>query len=261
MTGHMARPLSGLRGVLITSTTLLCGLTVACSGGESPAADAGGGGGGTDGGNEGSSLLVSTTNADGSVRSDIDASDGETWLYISLSFENGRVQDVTDAENSSAWDIAIKRTSFQTNSGTSGPGEGGAMFLAEEPFEDVKSVPTEDGCYLILSGHVCDCETLATQTDCEENDGIWTPDCYCPPALAVDEMGTFNSPPGTPEFSGNPALNDWFNYDQATHSVSAKGGTFILSTASGAFVKMRIKSYVEGIYEVDWQHAEGDTTF
>lgn len=58
------------------------------------------------------------------------------WVYIDLDAV-ARV-DITDLESfdSTAWDLAVKRTKWRTNSGDSGAGSAGVVAIAK-PFEDV----------------------------------------------------------------------------------------------------------------------------
>lgn len=57
--------------------------------------------------------------------------------YYSLR-ENTLVQDSASAE----WDVAFSRTTIYTNSGSSGPGDGGAIVL-DQPFEATTMAPSE----------------------------------------------------------------------------------------------------------------------
>jgi len=65
-----------------------------------------------------------------------------TKSYIYFSLATGKEVPAADAKTKN-WDIAFSKTTIATNSGTSGPGEGGAMVL-EKPFDQVSEAP-QDG--------------------------------------------------------------------------------------------------------------------
>ena len=74
----------------------------------------------------------------------INSTDYDNWVYINLSL--GSVVDPGDSpEDNLGWDIACQRYHFRTNSGLSGPGDGGA-YMADNDwnclnFEIFSSVP------------------------------------------------------------------------------------------------------------------------
>jgi hypothetical protein len=53
----------------------------------------------------------------------VDASSSSDWVYVNAS---GRIVTPADPAQSLDWDLALKRTELRTNSGASGPGQGGA---------------------------------------------------------------------------------------------------------------------------------------
>jgi hypothetical protein len=57
----------------------------------------------------------------------IGGQDNHPWVYLSL--RTGTRVELTDLQalSSSAWDLALKRSTLRTNSGDSGPGVGGAL--------------------------------------------------------------------------------------------------------------------------------------
>ncbi|WP_342088367.1 HmuY family protein [Dyadobacter sp. OTU695] len=63
----------------------------------------------------------------------------KTYVYFSLA--TGKEVPAADAKTKN-WDIAFSKTTIATNSGTSGPGEGGAIVL-EKPFDQVSEAPKE----------------------------------------------------------------------------------------------------------------------
>lgn len=64
-----------------------------------------------------------------------------TKSYIYFSLATGKEVPAADAKTKN-WDIAFSKTTIATNSGTSGPGEGGAIVLAQ-PFDQVSEAPKD----------------------------------------------------------------------------------------------------------------------
>ncbi len=64
-----------------------------------------------------------------------------TKSYTYFSLASGKEVPATDAKTKN-WDIAFSKTTIATNSGTSGPGEGGAIVL-EKPFDQVSDAPKD----------------------------------------------------------------------------------------------------------------------
>ncbi len=139
----------------------------------------------------------------------VDASAADAWVYVAVA---KGVVPVTDPQVT-PWDIAFQRTRIQTNSGTSGPGMGGAQRLGGS-FDDVVDVPSTDG-------------------------------------FDVDALMPIPGPPGSGEFSGNPVLNGWYDYNPTTHAISPKAQSYLVRTASGAYAKLRITSYAGGVFNID----------
>ena len=181
----------------------------------------------------------------------LDASNADAFVYFD--FESGEVIEPTDATMNLEWDIALSRTQVQTNSGTSGNGDGGAVDPGAMALDDVAAVPDGSGCYLINDGHRCDC--ALGQTQCEEATGVWTPQCACEAEVTVDEILPIPGPPGSGEYSGNPALAEWYNYDPMSHEVSPKEAAYLVKTATGAFAKFQFLEYSDGTIGIDWVFA------
>jgi hypothetical protein len=120
---------------------------------------------------------------------------------------------VADSSRSLDWDLAFKRFMIQTNSGSSGAGQAGARLL-EGDFAAAHELPTQDG-------------------------------------FVVDEV--IAATEGTTEFSGNPALAGWYDYDVATHRVTPRDDVaFLVRSASGdRHAKLRITGWASGIYSLD----------
>lgn len=64
-----------------------------------------------------------------------------TKSYIYFSLVTGKEVPAADAKTKN-WDIAFSKTTIATNSGTSGPGQGGAIVL-EKPFDQISEAPND----------------------------------------------------------------------------------------------------------------------
>lgn len=134
----------------------------------------------------------------------VDASASDAAALVSL--REGAVVDTSST--GLGWDLAITRTVFQTNSGVSGPGQAGAVVLA-------------------------DLTDLASATEAPA-------DGYQVDAL-VD-----SGRPNVPAAPANPVLAAWYDYDTTTHAVSPKAEVYAVRTADGRYVALEITSYADG---------------
>jgi hypothetical protein len=136
--------------------------------------------------------------------------------WIYLDLRAGAEVTVADPATSSGWDVAISRTRIATNSGTSGAADGGA---ADPAATALDAVMMSTGTY------------------------------------AADSMLPVPGPPGSGEYSGNPVLAGWFDYNPQTHVVSPKDKVFLVRTADGGFVKLEVTAYSSGTFTIDWAYA------
>ncbi|RMH39585.1 MAG: hypothetical protein D6689_16075 [Deltaproteobacteria bacterium] len=150
----------------------------------------------------------------------VDASDGSAWVYVSLRL--GAIVAIDDPGASTDWDLGVSRTKLRTNSGTSGPGAGGAVDTGATAIEDVASAPTD--------------------------------------GYEIDTMLPLPGPPGSGEFSGNPVLNGWYDYDPTTHTTTPKAAVYVVRTADGGFAKLQIADYADGVLTVRWAYAGAGST-
>lgn len=132
------------------------------------------------------------------------------WIYVNLG--SAKRVDITDmaAETSVEWDLALKRAVIRTNSGDGGPGEGGAIFLKDKPFDTVSD--TDAKAAMVLTEQWFDAKCVAKKD----------PGGY----LAT----TFDG---------------WYDYGgQTTHAVTPHPGTFVVRGADGqSLYRIEIKSY------------------
>jgi hypothetical protein len=143
------------------------------------------------------------------------ATDAAAHVYFSL--RRGEVVSGDAVAAGTAWDLAVARTLVVTNSGTSGPGGGGA---ADPGAAALGDVVTAAGA-----------------------------------AYAVDAMLPVPGPPGSGEYSGSPTLAAWYDYDPATHAVTPKAKAFLVRTADGGHAKLQVTSYADGTLGIDWAYA------
>lgn len=136
----------------------------------------------------------------------------ESEPWVRLSFESGPVT-VAEPATDLGWDLAFRRSQIATHSGTSGEGMGGAADTELTELSAVSEVPS---------------------------------------SFAVDEDLPLPGPPGSGTYSGNPVLATWYDYDPATHAVSPRPTVFVIRTATGDPVAVRISAYADGVYELEW---------
>lgn len=107
------------------------------------------------------------------------------------------------------WLLAFRRAQLSSNSGTSGTWGFGVYDTGSTDFDAVQT---------------CDYDELV-----------------------VDEILAIPGPPGSGDFSGNPALYEWYNYDWLTHQVTSKELVYLVSNGSFCF-KFQILDYDSGLY-------------
>lgn len=152
----------------------------------------------------------------------VDASDPERWVTVSL--RAAAVVTLEDPGADPRWDLALRRTAVRTNSGTSGPGAGGAVSAGVTSFGDL--------------GETSDL------------------------AFAADAMAPLPGPPGSGESSANPAMSGWYAYDPATHAVSPKPELFLVRTADGGVAAVSVAAWEDGVYTLEVLYAgAGRTAF
>lgn len=138
----------------------------------------------------------------------LEGQDTNPWVYIELATGNAVAITDIDALKSKAWDLAFKRSVVRTNSGDSGPGEGGAIRI-QLPWDDV------------------DASTLGNKVLPTES---WF-DAEC--MLELDASQNLIT-----TFSG------WSAYDEVEHVLSAaQDVVFITAAADGALYKVSVLDY------------------
>jgi hypothetical protein len=138
----------------------------------------------------------------------LDGQDENPWVYLSLSSGEGVALDDVGALTSTAWDLALKRFVIRTNSGDSGPGQGGAIKVTL-PWVDV------------------DQGTLGSRDVLTEN--WFDDDCNLTVDASTGDLIT--------TFSG------WSEYDEATHVLAPADAVFLTRAADGSLYKVAILDY------------------
>ncbi len=112
------------------------------------------------------------------------------------------------------WDIAFHRNNIRTNSGTSGNGKAGILALRTEDFASVKSVPEAEFVVDVVKEEVL--------------------------------MDKFGMPPVYLTSSINEAADNWVTFSHKKAWNLVKKNVFIVRTASGKYVKLQFKNFLDG---------------
>jgi hypothetical protein len=138
----------------------------------------------------------------------INGQDKNPWVYVSLASGQAVALTDLDALSSKAWDLAFKRFIVRTNSGDSGPGQGGAIRIA-------------------LAWDKVDASTLGMQTLPKEN--WFDADCNLNVDVNMELITTFTG---------------WSEYDEANHILTAAPNVvYITAAADGSLYKVAILDY------------------
>jgi hypothetical protein len=145
----------------------------------------------------------------------VDASQG--WVFVAFDGDAAEVVEVSDPKTSTDWDMAFQATSVMLNGGAAGPGGvTGYCVCQNADATDAEIVA------MTPASELADFEAV-TASDIPSDESAWESD-----ALA-------------------PAIDGWYRYDFATHTVSAAAeNVWMLRTASGsAYAKFHVTA-IEG---------------
>lgn len=158
---------------------------------------------------------VKTLEVDGATKTIyVDASAGgnqqqasEPRIYVNL--EAGAREDLSDiaAETSTAWDLALKRSTLFVNGGHGGPGQGAVVAITGKSEESI---------------------TAADATELE-------------PEQFFDDTCT-----AIPDKSGRgvkTTFDDWYDYNMDTHQLSPADIVYVVRGGTGKLFKVRILSF------------------
>ncbi|MCP4500576.1 MAG: hypothetical protein GY822_11505 [Deltaproteobacteria bacterium] len=149
--------------------------------------------------------LTTTDDGNGAYETSV-VSTGAEWILID--FESGALAavDVVDDANSLAWDIGFQRFKVKVNGGASGIGDAAVAVIRDATYANVNSVPA-DG-------------FLQDQPD--------------------DDVD------GAPEFiMSEDEHHPWYDYDEATHILTANENVYVIRTVEGAYLKMTFSAYYD----------------
>ncbi|MGN6107468.1 MAG: HmuY family protein [Kofleriaceae bacterium] len=174
---------------------------------------------------------VQVTTTAGITSGTIDATAGglsgaadNPYIYVDLA--TGAKVDVSDldARSSTAWDIALKRSSLRINGGDSGPGGRTLAIVPAGSLAEVTAAPP--------AGYTTD---DFTDADCE-----------------------LVSLPGGEPMS---AFGEWYAYNDQTHAVTPKPQVYVIDRGGGARIALWVASYYGdpsspmrgAYYRVEWK--------
>jgi len=129
------------------------------------------------------------------------------WIFVSL--EDSSKVELTDLSSiqSTAWDLALKRSLLYTNGGDGGRGEGDAALIDKE-FEAVTADDAAEAKFYREQFFDAECNPI------------------------VDLTG-----------AAATSFSAWYEYDSETHALSPHPGTWLVHGATGKLFKLRIKTY------------------
>ena len=174
---------------------------------------------------------VTVLTADGITSGTLDATAGgitasanNPYLYVDLGGAAKVAIDDLAAPASTAWDIALKRSSLRVNGGDSGAGGRKLAVLEVPTLAEVTAAPA--------SGFA-------------EDD------------FADDNCQLKTIPGGEP----SSAFGDWYNYDRDTHAVTPKAQVYVIERGDGTRFALRLDAYngdpenpMRGaFYRVEWK--------
>lgn len=174
---------------------------------------------------------VQVTTASGVTTGTVDATAGglaaaadNPYIYVDLKAGTKVEVNDIDARTSTAWDVALKRSSLRANGGDSGKGGRQLAVVQAAELSVVKAAPA--------SGFAADDFTTA--------------DCM------LDAI-----PGGEPR----SAFGEWYDYDVDTHAVTPKAEVYVIQRGDGSRTAFRIASYYGdstmpmrgAFYAVEWK--------
>lgn len=153
-----------------------------------------------------SGTFTHTRQEDGSWETLVDASSTTAWSY--LDFETGLAVTPSDPNNERTWDVAFQRFKVVSNGGVSGMGGALVARITDTPFANITQAPE--------GGYIAD----APDGDLDRDD--------------------------TADSAFTNGVDDWYNYDVATHQVSPREDiTYIVRTPEMHFYKVQIRAYYD----------------
>jgi hypothetical protein len=133
--------------------------------------------------------------------------DKHPWLYVSLALGAGLPLTDPASFAATSWDLAFKRSTLRTNSGESGPGNGGALRVN-------------------LAWDIVTRDTLGEEALPVED----LVDAEC--RVMTDTTGAVVT-----------TLSSWSEYDEATHLLTPAPVVYLVAGGDGTLYKIAIEDY------------------
>lgn len=192
------------RSALATLALASAMLTTACAASIEPDV--------VDGGPEPGGKVRVADNEDGSHTVQVNATDPEEWIYISL--DQLRLMELDEPGTSVEWDLALQRFHYALNGGVSGSGLGELSIVEDALLFDVNLAP-ESG---------------------------WSTDA---PDSTADENAL-------PDYAFETAGDGWYDYEGTSHILTPKRRVYVVRGAEGELFAIQILSYYSDVGSSGW---------
>lgn len=174
------------------------------------------------------SLTVKTVQIDATAGGFGAEPDDPKNKYLYFNLDSGEVIELTDveAESSSAWHIAFKRTKPKLNGGDSGPGDVQAVVVdAQEDYYDAEGKPNNS----VFLNATAEQEKVALEA-----------------VTSIDGL-EFKADSKSPEIIGDGGDKSWFSYDPQTHSISANPDAWniVRGAAGESYAKLHVTNIAQ----------------
>lgn len=154
----------------------------------------------------------------GGVATQVNASDTTEWVYVDLDVDRGAVLDIAHGGESTAWDVAFRRSNIKVNGGHSGPANVAVAAVPQADFNAMTRTPV----------------------------ALFEADQALNPEDENPDQPDFINSDGTDFVFGRPnaaSNNGWFDYDPVNHVLSPADVVFVIRTTEGAYVKFAFLGY------------------
>ena len=175
--------------------------------------------------------MVTVTTTSGVTSGTVDATAGGSagsadnpYIYLDLKAGTKVAVNDLDARTSSAWDIALKRSSLRVNSGDSGTGGRKLAMVQAQALADVTAAPASG--YAVDDFADASCKLVS---------------------LLIGEPSS--------------AFGQWYDYDDTTHVVTPKREVYVIERPDGSHTALRLITYYGdtanpmrgAYYQVEWK--------
>jgi hypothetical protein len=175
--------------------------------------------------------MVTVTTTSGVTSGTVDGTAGGTvnsadnpYIYVDLKTGTKVAVNDLDARTSSAWDIALKRSSLRVNSGESGTGNRKLAVVQAQTLAEVTAVPASG--YAVDDFADASCKLVS---------------------LLIGEPSS--------------AFGQWYDYDDVAHVVMPKREVYVIERPDGSHTALRLITYYGdtaspmrgAYYQVEWK--------